>query len=290
MPDNDPAALRMDLHFRAFSFVDRITSSQDGRQVAGRYWIPEQVCDFPSSLVAEAVGQLAAWSAMAAVGFHQRPVAGLAGRVTMFQEVRPGQTLELTADIESVDAEAVAYGGSASVSGTPVLQLEHCVGPMMPLEQFDDPQLVQHRYLQLTGEGATPGAFCGVPDIPLHALEWGQEDCLRAQLHVPETADFFADHFPHRAVFPGTLLTHSALQLVLAMLATSKTNPPGTHWTPQTITDLKLRSFISPGEVLELEARRSENAVANRQFALQIRNRGKRIGSCSVQGTGKSAP
>src|SRR5262245_29514872 len=125
----------MDEHFRAFTFVSRITSVDPGVRVRGTYDIPPDIGSFPHSLVAEAVGQLAAWSAMAALDFKFRPVAGLAAHIELLSPVRPGQTLELAAELETVDVDAVAYGGIAHVGGLPVIRLEHCVGPMMPMEE-----------------------------------------------------------------------------------------------------------------------------------------------------------
>src|SRR5580698_4896115 len=124
----------MDGHFRAYSFVDRITSVRPGVQIRGIYDIPAGIGEFPSSLVAEAIGQLAAWSAMAAMDFKLRPVAGIAGAVELLSPVRPGQRLELAAELESVDSEAIAYGGTAQVGGVPVVRLAHCVGPMLAQE------------------------------------------------------------------------------------------------------------------------------------------------------------
>ena len=98
----------MDESFRAFSFVDRILSCEPGVAIRGFYRIPAGIESFPTSLVAEAVGQLAAWSAMAVVDFQRRPVAGIAGAIELLGDVRPGQTLELAADLESADIEAVA--------------------------------------------------------------------------------------------------------------------------------------------------------------------------------------
>src|SRR5882762_5562483 len=128
---------------RAFSFVNRITSVQAGIRITGQYAIPADLDSFPSSLVAESIGQLAAWSAMAALNFERRPVAGLAATIELLAPVRPGQVLELAAELESVDAEAVAYGGTAHADGKPVLRLHHCVGPMLSQEEFDDPQAVR---------------------------------------------------------------------------------------------------------------------------------------------------
>ena len=60
-----PEVTRMSDHFAAFSFVDRITEYEPGRRARGSYFIPSDIAAFPSCLVAEAVGQLAAWVAMA---------------------------------------------------------------------------------------------------------------------------------------------------------------------------------------------------------------------------------
>src|SRR5438477_8033625 len=163
----------MDEHFRAFSFVNRITSIKIGQQVRGTYQIPPGLSDFPVSLVTEAVGQLAAWSAMAAVDFKHRPVAGIAAKIEMLNSIKPGDELELAADLESVDAEAVSYGGLATVRGKPILRLEHCVGPMIALEHFDDPNALRERFTFLCNGGTRENAFQGVP--PLTSQKVGGE-------------------------------------------------------------------------------------------------------------------
>src|SRR5277367_3020369 len=101
----------MDGHFRAFSFVDRITSIQPGVRVHGIYHIPSGIDEFPIALAAEASGQLAAWMAMAALDFKVRPVAGIAPIIELLSPPRPGQTLELDAEIESLESDAFAYSG-----------------------------------------------------------------------------------------------------------------------------------------------------------------------------------
>src|SRR5262249_46421168 len=71
---------------------------------------------------------------------------------------------------------------------------------------------------------------------------------------VPPSAPFFADHFPRRPVFPGSLLMHLSLQLG-AMLVSELRPPASGRWGDWMILDMKLRSFIPPGTVLELDAR-----------------------------------
>lgn len=271
----------MDEHFRAFSFVDRITSVQPGVRVRGIYQIPSGLESFSSSLVAEAVGQLAAWSAMAALDFKVRPVAGLAGRIELVAPVRPGQTLELAADLDSADADAVSYGGTASVEGKLVIRLEHCVGPMMPLEEFDDPQALRARFAVLCGRGATPGGFGGISLLPFARTNGEPGRSVRATLKVPASAPFFADHFPRRPVFPGTLLMNLKLQLVAA-LAAEIPAPAGGCWNLKSVSDVKLRAFISPGESLELEVRLHERADDSATVIVETRKGTKLVGGARV--------
>jgi 3-hydroxymyristoyl/3-hydroxydecanoyl-(acyl carrier protein) dehydratase len=192
---------------------------------------------------------------MAALDFKSRPVAGLAADIEFFSLVQPGQMLELTAELESVDTEAVAYGGSAHVNGLPVVRLQHCVGPMVPVEEFDDPQALRDRFALLQGGGAAPGAFGGLPSFALERIEGEAGCCLRATLHVPASAPFFGDHFPRRPVFPGTLLMNSKLELAQALVAQLPAPTAGGSWRLRGLADVKLRAFTPPGETLEIEAR-----------------------------------
>ena len=149
--------------FAAFSFVDRITRIDGITQVCGVYTIPAHATRFPVSLVAEAIGQLAAWVAMSTVAFSRRPVAALAGDTRIFSAPRPGDTLELQVDIESCDAEAITYRGRATVGGKLVLELLDTLGSMLDISEFDDPVALAADFAVLTSTGRTPGCFAGVP-------------------------------------------------------------------------------------------------------------------------------
>lgn len=203
----------MDEHFRAFSFVDRITSVQDGKRIRGRYAIPAGLSEFPLSLAGEAVGQLAAWAAMAAVGFEQRPVAGLAGCIELFQTPRLGKVLELAADLESVDSESVEYSGTAHADGRLVIRLQDCVGPMMPVADFDDPEALRRRFDELCRGVAGSRGSPELPELTLQRTSGNPGQHVFATFQVPASAPLFADHFPRRPVFPGSLLMHLNLQL-----------------------------------------------------------------------------
>jgi 3-hydroxymyristoyl/3-hydroxydecanoyl-(acyl carrier protein) dehydratase len=275
----------MDSVGRAFSFVDRIDLLEYGHRITGRYRIPDCIESFPNSLVSESVGQLAAWAGMAAVNFTHRPVAGIARRVEMFQPPQPGQTLDLAAEIESVEHDAMAYSGSALVDGRPVVRLKHCVGPMMPIAEFDDPSKVEARFTLLRTTGAGQSGFRGVPELPLQSPTMTSATSMQTWLHVPEQAAFFADHFPRRPIFPGTLLTHVSLKLAATLLQSSKATEDGWHWAPTIVTDVKLRTFTAPGEKLELEATTTDSNERSSRVTIQIRNKGKRVGRLRAEFT-----
>src|SRR4030095_4154656 len=178
-------------HFAAFSFVDRITEYEPGRRARGLYAIPGDIAAFPSCLVAEAVGPLAAWGSMAHIGFRGRPVAALANETRCRSDVRPGSTLHLAVEIESCDEHAVAYAGGASVDGIEAIELVDCLGPMLPVAEFHSPAEMAERFELIRGEGAPPGRFKGVaaPQLVRGAGEPGVS--ASAMLAVPESAPFF---------------------------------------------------------------------------------------------------
>jgi len=240
--------------FSAFSFVDRITELEPGKRARGRFWVPQSLAYFPSSLIAEAVGQLAAWVGMAQLEFRKRPVAGLAGEARFLGKVRPGQTLDLAVAIETCDDDAIAYDGSAQVDGALVLELERCVGPMLPIEDFDAAHAIRGHFELLRGSGAAAGRFPGTPEPDLSVVERSSGQWLRAELRVPESASFFRDHFPRRPVFPATLLLDAQIRLALGLAAETANWPAGAQAVPSRVTDVKMRAFILPGQVVEIRS------------------------------------
>jgi 3-hydroxymyristoyl/3-hydroxydecanoyl-(acyl carrier protein) dehydratase len=271
----------MDGRFRAFSFVDRITRLDPGHRIEGLFTVPATASRFPAALMAEAVGQLAAWSAMSAVGFTHRPVAGLAGETRYHGAAVPGQTLQLAADIERCDDEAIAYGGTASIDGRCVLELIHCVGPMLPMEEFDAPEAVRADFETLVGSGAPGRRFAGVDAPQFEAIEHSAGDRLRAVLHVPDVASYFDDHFPRRPVYPGTLLMDNLSTLAL-QLAGDLPALHGSRLAVARVRDVKIRSFTAPGQTLELAADVQSSSADGAQMKLAARIDGRAIATARI--------
>jgi 3-hydroxymyristoyl/3-hydroxydecanoyl-(acyl carrier protein) dehydratase len=274
--------------FRSFSFVDRITR-REGARVEGHFAIPLGV-HFPASLMAEAVGQLAAWSAMAQLDFVHRPVAGLASAVHYHQLPRPGATLQLQADIERCDAEAVAYSGKAFIDGQLALQLQDSVGPMLPMEEFDAPEAVRADFHTLLGAGAATGRFGGVPLPELLDLQGQPGQRLGATLCVPAATDapYFADHFPRRPVFPGTLLMDALATLSLQLVRQSGPLALAGELVTPKVSQVKIRSFTAPGARLELEAVLQDIDALRARLKVAARSEDKTIATARIEVTPRS--
>jgi 3-hydroxymyristoyl/3-hydroxydecanoyl-(acyl carrier protein) dehydratase len=236
--------------YAAFTFVDRITELDPGVAAKGTFHIPARAATFPSSLLAEATGQLAAWVAVAKLGFRLRPVAGIARETVYAGTPRPGDTLDTEIRIDSCEDDAVAYQGWCRIGGTTVLEIHDCIGPMLPLHEFDDPQAMRAFYDELRTTGAQPDRFPGVDVVPLVPLARETGRSSRARLDVPVDAPFFADHFPRRPVFPGTLL----LERMTTLAAGVAREATGREVAVRRVTDVKLLAFTDPGATLTLHA------------------------------------
>ncbi len=273
--------------FHAFSFVDRIVAWTPGRSAHGRYAIPSGLAAFPQALVAEAVGQLAAWVSMAHIDYRGRPVAGIAAETVYHGVAAPGQSLDLEIAIDSCDDEAVAYDGRARIGDAEIVELRHCVGPMLPMIDFDDPAAVRADFDTLITSGKTPGGFDGVPIFDVQTVSHEPARSLSARLAVPGSAPFFADHFPRRPVFPGTLLLEAQMRLALVLALEATPFDAHASLRPHRVTNVKIRSFIEPGTHVDLEAKAREgDALA---YDLSARVDGRNVASARVTVAGAGA-
>ena len=241
-------------HFAAFSFVDRITGFTPGKGAHGVFHVPAAVTEFPACLVAEAVGQLAAWVSMEHIRYRGRPVAALAGETRFLGAVAPGDLLELTVEIDDVDDDAVSYHGWADVAGRRVIELNNCLGPMLPVAEFDAPEALRERFALLRGAGATPDRFHGVVAPDAATVEHVPGQSVRANLDVPRSAPFFADHFPRRPVFPATLLLNAQIALAARIAREARRGNGVADPVPVRMTHVKMRAFIVPGQQVDLSA------------------------------------
>jgi 3-hydroxyacyl-[acyl-carrier-protein] dehydratase len=214
--------------------------------------------------------------------FKVRPVAGIAPKIELAGAVHAGQTLEIEVDLESLDVEAVGYSGCVKVDGQLVLRLTHCVGPMVPVEQYDDPAAVRSRYELICGQGATPGGFKGLPPLQMEITGGVSGQTATALLHVPPQADFFTDHFPRRPVFPGTLFMYKVLELAGHVAKDVPANGGQAQWVARQINDSKLRAFMPPGESLEFEAKLARQDANSLTVQVEARKDGRTKGHSKI--------
>ncbi|HSQ79814.1 MAG TPA: hypothetical protein VLU54_01525 [Casimicrobiaceae bacterium] len=275
-------------HFAAYSFVDRIGEFVPGRHARGSFAIPPGLASFSSCFVAEAVGQLAAWVAMDRIAFRGRPVAALATETVFHSDARPGELLDLEVDLLECDDEAVAYNGRASAGGRGVVELIDCLGPMLPVADFDSPDALRERLALLRGAGAPPGRFHGVERFAVSVTHRVPGAELRATLAVPRSAPFFGDHFPRRPVFPATLLLDTQLALALD-IAQSAPALHGAAPRPLRVTHVKMRSFIEPGQALDIGVELSPLADGKVKAMLSARTDGRLVASARLEIAGVPA-
>ena len=266
-------------HFAAFSFVDRVTDLAPGVRARGRFAVPAGLATFSPCLVAEAVGQLATWVAMEHIDFRGRPVAALALETRFTRDAQPGEMLELAVEIESCDDEAVAYHGWADVDGMRTVELINCLGPMLPVEEFDSPGALRARLAVLRGAGAPAGRFHGIDPFRVEPAALVPGKCAAATLYVPDTAPFFRDHFPRRPVFPATLLLNEMIDLAMSAAHAAA---PGSSLVPARMTNVKVRSFTPPGQVLELAAELTVSGGSVIVASLTARAEGRMVATARV--------
>lgn len=271
----------------SFLLVDQITALESGRRARGRFAVPKGPRDLSPCLAAEAVGQLAAWVAMAEADFRTRPVAGLAAELKVNERVIPGTLLDLEVELESCERDAVLYGGRACVEGLPIVELTRCMGPMLPMEDFDAPEVVRERFELLCGAGAPLQGFSGdiAMDSRVVQIDRHSGKRLRAEMQVPASAAFFADHFPRKPVLPGTILLDAQVQLAVRLAAEVVDQSVRNLLRPSRVRNVKLRSFVHPGQALEITAEVLQASRDSIEVALTATVGGQRVSTARVETT-----
>ena len=146
---------------------------------------------------------------------------------------------------------------------------------MLPVSDFDEPESLRERFALLRGAGAPRHRFSGV-DLPaVTMLERAPGRLLKAAFAVPRDAPFFGDHFPRRAVFPATLLLDMQIRLALDLARETSPWNSGVAPRPLRVTNVKMRSFILPGQNVDIaiELAPVENGIAKASLAARTDER-----------------
>jgi len=158
---------------------------------------------------------------------------------------------------------------------------------MLPLAECDDPGAVRSQLAVLEATWARIGGSGGSDRPEAVVTERTRGERLRADLRWPESAAFFGDHFPRRPVLPGTLLLDSQMRLALELAAEATPSRP---LNPVRVTDVKIRSFIAPGQVVALEVAMLGSANGTVTASLGARLGGKPAATARIEMAAGGAP
>ena len=268
----------------SFLFVHRITEL-DAQRARGEFRCAAGAAELPVWVAIEAIGQLACWIAAARSDFTTRPVAAVVreGRIPHGMATAATERVVLEAQLDRIDGRAVLYGGRALAGNTEIAGLGGCVGPMLPLEAFDDPAAVRARLAALrAGDTArAPLSAAGLPqpdlrDVAIHGSTG------RAELWVPQAAPFFADHFPRQPVYPASLLAAAQNELA-RRVAAAVLGAESEGVAPTLIAGFKVRAFSPPGQRLELSAEARPPQGERAAVAVTVHGDGQRIASSVIE-------
>lgn len=265
-----------------FLFVDRILATAPGKLIRGVKHVTwddaylsydqEGQVSFAPSLIGETLGQLAAWNVMAYHNFTLRPVAGIVASARLLRAVRPGETLLLESVIDDLDDAVVRYHSIAKVGREPVFIVDGAIGPLLPMNNFIDIDVVRRQFNEINRPGDWEGL---VEHTSVEHQEIGQfigysqKSCstrsLRfdhrfviehgmywtAEKRVSRTAAYFPDHFPNNPVLPMTVLLECKLNLAHEF-ASELVKQSETHCNYKVceLRKVKMNDFIHPGDVV----------------------------------------
>ena len=253
-----------------FLFVDRILSDVN-QCVRGLkhityddYYLTHdsdnaRYCFIPS-LMGETLGQLAAWHAMAANDFTQRPVAGVVSMARVHRPAYVGETLLLEAHIDNLDETSIPYHGVVRVKDEVVFTLEGALGPMLPMQDFISKKVVQRQWQEINRPGDAPvfhsssiddykpKDYRSCPPMTFdHILSNEPGVKIVAQKLITRAAAYFPDHFPRKPVLPLTVLLECQMNLVRYWLQNSDF---ATDFQIYALRKIKMNAFVMPGEIV----------------------------------------
>lgn len=249
----------------SFLFVDRILEL-DTKQTRGIKYVTADdkfltrhqgdIVLLPA-IVGETLGQMCAWNVMQQLDFKLRPVAGMVGEVCMMGTAKIGDRILLDTQIERLDETTVHYHAQAQVGDKTIFTLKDSFGPLLPMSEFIDEAVVRQQYARVyrPGESQTTHSQASLQkDIDILAANHGYDHILEAQdnkvvavKYINSQADYFADHFPRKPVFPLTLLTHANLELAQQFI---RKQVDVEHLNRITLSKVKMSQFVVPGDEL----------------------------------------
>lgn len=258
-----------------FLFVDRIVESSPGEWIRG---IKHVTADdtflsvdeqgrpcFIASLIGESLGQLAAWNVMQLQDFTRRPVAGIVALASMHRPAYVGETLLLESFIDHCDETVMQYHSVARIGDELVFTLEGALGPLLPMDNFIDLELVKKQFTEINRPGdwsvISKESVARVKDELMLNVELPRMSMtfdricssqpgmsLTAEKRITRAAPYFPDHFPNQPVLPLTVLLECKLNLAREFV---KRAGYLIDYNIKALRKIKMNEFVHPGDVLE---------------------------------------
>jgi 3-hydroxymyristoyl/3-hydroxydecanoyl-(acyl carrier protein) dehydratase len=265
-----------------FLFVNRIHEI-DGNKIRGNVnfaamepWRREGAkgaLQISNSVVSEAIGQLVSWLSLRNNDFTARPVFLFASQINLDGYIPAPSVVELEAWITNGDENSFIFSGTAKVDGKVVVEITDCGGYFMPLAELEDPAVTRQRFSALTADGVAAN-----PAGPMYStrqlidevkeLQGGHSISAVKTMRLGEP--FYADHFPRNPVTPIVVINEMIAEATRRMmegqgsppLATNKTlssmNSAVIEMVPVAVRDLKIKSFIVPGDTVIILVKKVE--------------------------------
>jgi len=266
-----------------FLMVDRICELESGKRARGIKNISRDNDfleeTFPGTpvyspvIMAEAAAQLVSWIILEAMDFTVKPVITMLDTFSCNRHIVPGDRLVLEGEIESFSEESALTNGKILLNGKPVIELNHAVCYLYPLNELEPPERARAQFKNLYAEGSplpsqSPprSVTCLYDDNNTKAVKkriWVDRildsqtpDKIQGIKNVTATEDFFNDHFPLKPILPGVIIIESIISLA-KILIEKKLAEHNLDTKKPILTSckkIKLRKFIQPGDQLLIEA------------------------------------
>lgn len=280
-----------------FLFVDRILELTPEKYIRGLKHITYDdyfLCfdeagrlQFITSLIGEALGQLAAWNVMFSQDFILRPVAGLAGSAKVLRPAYVGETLLLESFIDHLDETAVQYHSIACIGEECVFTIDGALGPLLPMEDFIDRTVVRHQFMEINRPLESLDLPTTPCDIPMPAtlslappMQFDRillhEPGVRlvAEKRVSRAAPYFPDHFPKKPVLPMTVLLECKINLAYEFVRAAGFPK---WYRLQALRKVKMKEFIFPGDIIVSYLSVKSHQEGNLVLTYRTEVEGKRI-------------
>jgi 3-hydroxymyristoyl/3-hydroxydecanoyl-(acyl carrier protein) dehydratase len=269
-----------------FLFVSKIHNI-DGTRItgqvefsAGEPWRRERedANEISTSVVSEAIGQLVSWMALRDNDFTGRPVFLFATQINLPGRVMAPAVVDLEAWITDRSEESFIFSGTAKIGGETVVEIKDCGGYFMPLRELEDPSVTRERFAELSTKGipanpaTNPFQFTGLID-EVQELQTGTS--ITAIKVMSPGEPFYPDHFPRFPVTPIVVINEMIAEATSRMI--SLPGADDVRIEPIAVSDLKIKSFIRPGDKAVVLIKKTESHHDQIETIAEITVNQKRI-------------